>query len=255
MPRLNRNTLVVFFTLTTLDNLTFRLACIEWVETLSKSIGAIDKNIKLKVIFHNGDIVPNIDFYKSIIIHCDEVFSVNINDYIPGVIAIPIGLENIYHQNNGLLKDFMTHKNLSFFQADHKSHYVYSSFKIDTNPLQREPLMRLIKQSRHKFTGREMTLPLYRKAISEHFFIISPQGNGMDCHRTWEAIALGSIPVLKRGSLADSLAKNLPIHLVDDWTDFLSLSDIELENLYYSYKEMPIDKALMPYWYNRIFGC
>ena len=30
----------------------------------------------------------------------------------------------------------------------------------------------------------------------EFQFVMSPMGNGVDCHRTWEALAMGSIPVV-----------------------------------------------------------
>ena len=31
-----------------------------------------------------------------------------------------------------------------------------------------------------------------------HFaFVASPSGNGLDCHRTWEALLLRSIPIVK----------------------------------------------------------
>ena len=33
--------------------------------------------------------------------------------------------------------------------------------------------------------------------IKKFTFVLSPFGNGMDCHRTWEALSLGSIPIIK----------------------------------------------------------
>ena len=33
--------------------------------------------------------------------------------------------------------------------------------------------------------------------LSNYAFVLSPFGCGMDCHRTWEAICLGSIPIVK----------------------------------------------------------
>jgi len=32
--------------------------------------------------------------------------------------------------------------------------------------------------------------------LGTHRFVVSPPGNGVDCHRTWEAIAMGSIPIV-----------------------------------------------------------
>lgn len=51
-------------------------------------------------------------------------------------------------------------------------------------------------------------------------FEASPQGNGMDCFRTWEALALGTIPIVRTSSL-DRLYREhaLPVVIVDDWSE------------------------------------
>ena len=53
-------------------------------------------------------------------------------------------------------------------------------------------------------------------AKKKYKFILSPPGAGFDCHRTWEALYLGAIPIVKTSSL-DPLYKDLPvvIELVD----------------------------------------
>lgn len=50
-------------------------------------------------------------------------------------------------------------------------------------------------------------------------FEASPQGNGMDCFRTWEALALGTVPIVRSSSL-DRLYRehDLPVVIVDDWS-------------------------------------
>ena len=53
---------------------------------------------------------------------------------------------------------------------------------------------------------------------SGYAFVISPHGNGLDCHRTWEALALGCVPIM-RHSPVDPLFEGLPVVLVDDWAD------------------------------------
>jgi hypothetical protein len=52
---------------------------------------------------------------------------------------------------------------------------------------------------------------------SQMMFVISPFGGGLDCHRTWEALALGCVPVLRRSPLTKLFA-GLPCLFVDDWT-------------------------------------
>ena len=55
--------------------------------------------------------------------------------------------------------------------------------------------------------------------MSRHRFVVSPLGMGMDCHRTWEALALGCIPIVRRSTLVHSLFKGLPVVAVDAWSD------------------------------------
>jgi hypothetical protein len=47
-------------------------------------------------------------------------------------------------------------------------------------------------------------------------FVLSAHGNGLDCHRTWELLALGCIVVTKASPL-DPLYEGLPVVILDDW--------------------------------------
>jgi hypothetical protein len=53
---------------------------------------------------------------------------------------------------------------------------------------------------------------------SEFLFTVSPEGAGMDCHRTWETLLLGSIPIIKRNPLS-VLFQRLPVLIVEDWAE------------------------------------
>ncbi|MDF1856035.1 hypothetical protein [Pseudooceanicola sp.] len=52
----------------------------------------------------------------------------------------------------------------------------------------------------------------------EAVFEASPRGNSIDCHRTWEALLLKSIPIVKT-SLMDPIYKGLPVAIVQDWNE------------------------------------
>lgn len=56
------------------------------------------------------------------------------------------------------------------------------------------------------------------KNMVQYAFVISPHGNGLDCHRTWEALCLGCIPIIKTSGL-DPLFEDLPVWIVDSWSD------------------------------------
>jgi len=56
------------------------------------------------------------------------------------------------------------------------------------------------------------------KRKGEYAFSISPHGNGLDCHRTWEDLILGCIVIVKTSPL-DPLYKDLPVAIVKDWSE------------------------------------
>jgi hypothetical protein len=55
-------------------------------------------------------------------------------------------------------------------------------------------------------------------SILKSKYTLSPQGNGIDCHRIYEAIYLNSIPIIKSG-LMDNYFKKLPAIIINNWTD------------------------------------
>ena len=58
----------------------------------------------------------------------------------------------------------------------------------------------------------------YRELILNSKFVISPPGNGPDCHRTWEAIYLGAVPIVLQKYWPFG-HMNLPVLVVNDWFD------------------------------------
>lgn len=56
-------------------------------------------------------------------------------------------------------------------------------------------------------------------------FVVSPHGNGLDCHRTWESLLLGNIVIVKQSSL-DPLYQGLPVVIVHEWDD-ITQSNLE----------------------------
>lgn len=81
---------------------------------------------------------------------------------------------------------------------------------------------------------------------SKYAFVISPHGNGYDCHRTWEALVLGNIPIVKTSGL-DSLFTDLPILIVNEWNDInqelLNNTILKFKNSNFNY-----NKLLLSYW-------
>ena len=85
---------------------------------------------------------------------------------------------------------------------------------------------------------------------SKYAFVASPHGNGLDCHRTWEALVLGCIPIV-RSSAIDYLFDDLPALIVQDWKD---ITKELLENTIHEYKNKTFnyDKLTFKYWMDKI---
>ena len=98
------------------------------------------------------------------------------------------------------------------------------------------------------FVNREMTWNIQSKFI----FVISPRGGGYDCHRTWEALSLGCIPIVKTSGL-DPLYDNLPVCIVSCWSDvneeYLTKYLISIQNKTFKY-----EKLTLKYWVDLIKG-
>jgi len=84
----------------------------------------------------------------------------------------------------------------------------------------------------------------------EYAFVVSPPGEGIDCHRTWEALCLGCIPIMISSPL-DDMFEGLPVLIVQRWSDVTKeLLDDTIAK--YSMKEFCLEKLELKYWVNKI---
>lgn len=89
------------------------------------------------------------------------------------------------------------------------------------------------------------------KTQSEYAFVLSPHGNGLDCHRTWEALALGCIPIVKTSAL-DPMYEGLPILIVNEWHDITRELLDQTQKEYAEREDWKMEKLTLEYWMNQI---
>ena len=85
-------------------------------------------------------------------------------------------------------------------------------------------------------------------------FVLSPQGTGIDCHRTWEALLMGCIPIVLSSNL-DELYKDLPIVVLQSWNDInKGLLEKEYARIIQNKKNnvYNMEKLTLEYWQNKI---
>jgi hypothetical protein len=98
-------------------------------------------------------------------------------------------------------------------------------------------------------TNQISRIETHKKQIN-YAFIASPFGGGPDCHRTWEALILGCIPIIKSSGI-DLLFKDLPVLLVEKWSDVTqALLDKTIEE--FKSKNFNYKKLTLKYWMNLI---
>lgn len=203
------------------------------------------------LITHNGD--DNVPGQFKAYLNDEKLFTwfgqnANVVDH-PKFISIPIGFQNRHYQNNYVeIID-----QLNWLKINQQKIYLLSlNFDINTNAVIRKPVYDFFKDKSYCYHVIQKKLNYeYLMDVAKSKFIISPHGNGLDCHRTWEALCLGTFPVVKTSTL-DSLYQDLPVVIVNDWQevtqDFLEQKYKEMIN-----KEYKKEKLYFKYWQDLIY--
>jgi hypothetical protein len=84
----------------------------------------------------------------------------------------------------------------------------------------------------------------------DYTFVISPFGNGLDCLRTWEALILGCIPIV-RSSGMNPLFDDLPVLIINDWKEVTKeLLETTVGN--FKNRSFNYEKLKLSYWQMKI---
>lgn len=217
-------------------------------ETLKSSVS---------VIIHNGDLPPSIDRMRDLASTFSSVWSVNVTSELRalGIRPVPIGLENAHWKGTGQphLFPLPGDRNSLVPLADRRN-LVFASFRCSTNPGVREPLRSQVLSRGWTWLEPTRDSNRYLQGLKDSIFVLSPQGNGLDCHRTWEALYCGAVPVITKGTLPPDLVESLPILEVQSWDNFFHLSSAELIALASRTSQRSAEAAYMPFWCQHIWA-
>lgn len=88
------------------------------------------------------------------------------------------------------------------------------------------------------------------KNMINYTFVLSPTGIGLDCHRTWEALCLGCIPIVCVKEFK-KLFNELPVLVISNWKE---ITKELLENTIEDFKNRTFnkEKLTLNYWTNNI---
>lgn len=164
---------------------------------------------------------------------------------------LPIGID--YHTDKKISKENQNNLILKIAEeakGKPKINKIYGNFHFNLDITFRHDRLYALKEiPSHLIDYEKERVPreeCYKK-MTQYKYIASPFGNGLECHRTWEALALGCIPIVKSSCL-DCLYEDLPVLIVNSW------SSISLELLDSFDKKGPwkLEKLTADYWINEI---
>jgi hypothetical protein len=175
------------------------------------------KDTNWQLILHNGDHSVKESDMRKIKAAFRQVSSVNWLGDFRMATPIPIGLENRNYFQNGIKHHYGFLPSKVFKDWANREHKVFLSFKRENNLKYRMGLETHVNFSDENFISDKFLSPtIYRRLVRNSQFVISPPGNGYDCHRTWEAIYLGAVPIVLRKFW--NFGGDLPVLIVDDYS-------------------------------------
>ena len=68
------------------------------------------------------------------------------------------------------------------------------------------------------YTAGRKNWDAYLNDMAQSKFVLSPEGAGIDSHRTWEALLMGCYPIVLSSTL-NPLYEDLPVVVVSNWNE------------------------------------
>lgn len=134
--------------------------------------------------------------------------------------------------------------NLHTIQLGSHSELVLCAISESTDERRRGPVRKEIVKSLeiNGVPNVKLDHEKYFTCLPSYKFVISPEGNGIDCHRHYEALMAGCIPIVEYSKLVDVKYGNVPIL----WTkDYSEITPEYLEEKYVEFLDKRWDFSLL----------
>lgn len=198
------------------------------------------------VIAHNSDAnhknIPHMFF-------SDRLFVQNYDGH-GSAVSLPIGLERKRWFPEQRKQETLMEMSPYFGGATKQAtNLVYANFSPGTNPSRKSWATVLSNElwATVDLVGNGGDYKKYLDAIAVHEFVASPAGNGLDCHRTWETLYMGKIPILPNDPFYRNVYDGLPVVFVDTCFDiteeYLKSEYVRIKSTVYD-----LDKLWADYW-------
>lgn len=214
-----------------------------------------DEAQQVSLIIHNGDLLPS----RLLAEHAHRFSQVSAVNWLGDrtvVEPLPIGLENAWIGVNGewaLFHDCVPSQRTNLL-ARPRARAVLIAFNDKTCPEVRGAARDAFTSSVLDVDAPSFMTPVdYHARLRDSMFVPSPRGNGADCHRTWEAIYAGAVPIVLRSDWAfDHLG--LPVLVVEAWEEAVQLLENGAADVYADYASRSAAEAYGHQLLRRVAG-
>jgi hypothetical protein len=169
------------------------------------------------IITHHSDYPINQERWNKKPKCVNKWFAINPTVKDTNLIPIPLGLKT--HKGSYLEPQYMTSwfgSNINSLEKTKKINKVYCNWNI-TNSDRINIIDKLKINNIEYIHDHNLPFNEYIQRMAGHKFVLSPIGNGIDCHRTWEALYVGCIPIVIKNYIYD--VWDLPILQVNDFSE------------------------------------
>ena len=198
---------------------------------------------KFILLTHNSDqkfISQHLNKIKPYISH---VYAINCGIQDQLVSPIPLGFVDSKYKPHKKFEE-ISNKKLE------KTILCYMNFAINTNPIKRQECWNIFVDQDWVYKESNIPSEDFYSQIIKSKYVLSPEGTGIDCHRIYESIYFGSIPILKTSEL-DYFYKTLPVLIVETWEE---ITQNYLETSYLDLKtKLDLWIKTNPTWINPTF--
>jgi len=181
----------------------------------------------------------------------------NANIIHPRIQALPLGITDYcdYSPFHAVIGDTKKLKSLIDSHSRTQKNLVLMNFHDHTYAEVRIPVRQIFESkdfvSNAEYAPDPAGYTRYIEGLRSHPFCLSPRGNGIDTHRTWECLYAGCIPIVQK-TVALREFQDLPILFVDEWRDVSEASVLtKIRNEYYE-RKWDLRKLTLSYWYQHI---
>lgn len=176
------------------------------------------------LLHHNDDTTVDDSYTRYIDNNIIHWYGLNIDTKHPKMTPIPIGIENIGYRNKANMSYFLN----PIYKTSIKKQSMLVAFNTAGVHPERIDAFKYAQASPcADIQNVKSTQEEYIRTLSSYTHVVSPRGAGIDCHRTWEALYMNVIPLVKRSpntSYFESI--EVPLHVVETWEEIQHIADV-----------------------------